>query len=94
MNKISFILRLHERLEGLPQEDIEERLMFYSEMIDDRMEDGLSEEDAVASVGSIDEIVTEIVAEFPITKLVKSKVKPKLIKHNKNNKPQNNSKTG
>lgn len=77
MNKLNFILQLQDRLEGLPRVDLEERLMFYSEMIDDRMEEGLSEEDAVASVGSIDEIVTEIVAEYPITKLVKSKVKPR-----------------
>ena len=48
MTKQAFLAALGERLVGLPQKDIEERLTFYSEMIDDRMEEGLSEEEAVA----------------------------------------------
>ena len=77
MNKQIFLSELRTRLSGLPQEDIEERLGFYEEMIDDRMEDGCSEEEAVAGVGSIDEIVSQILADYPLSKLVKEKVKPK-----------------
>lgn len=55
MNKQAFLDSLRKNLSGLPQEDIEERVMFYSEMIDDRIEEGLSEEEAVSAVGSIDE---------------------------------------
>ncbi|MBO4326144.1 MAG: DUF1700 domain-containing protein [Clostridia bacterium] len=76
MNKLDFLNALQDALSGLPQEDINERLMFYSEMIDDRMEEGLSEEEAVAGVGSIDDIVSQTVADVPITKLVKERVKP------------------
>ena len=47
MNKEEFLSELRTKLSGLPQEDIEERISFYSEMIDDRMEDGISEEEAV-----------------------------------------------
>lgn len=47
MNKQEFLVKLRKGLSGLPKEDIEERLTFYSEMIDDRMEEGLSEEEAV-----------------------------------------------
>ncbi len=43
MNKQAFLTQLRKGLSGLPQEDIEERLAFYSEMIDDRIEEGLSE---------------------------------------------------
>ena len=46
MNKQEFLNQLRSGLNGLPHEEIEERVMFYSEMIDDRVEEGLSEEDA------------------------------------------------
>lgn len=59
MRKQAFLAELRKRLAGLPQEDIEERLSFYNEMIDDRMEEGLSEEAAVSAVGSVEEIVAD-----------------------------------
>ncbi len=77
MNREVFFGELRQRLSGLPKEDIEERLTFYSEMIDDRIEDGMEEEDAVASVGNVDDIVAQIMSEIPLTKLVREKVKPK-----------------
>ena len=77
MNKQEFLERLRRGLRGLPQGDIEERLNFYAEMIDDRMEEGLSEAEAVAEIGGVDEVVSQILAETPLTKLVKEKIKPK-----------------
>lgn len=77
MTKIQFLLALSDKLSGLPKADVEERLTFYSEMIEDRMEEGLSEEEAVAAVGSIDEIAEQIVGEMPLAKLVKEKITPK-----------------
>ena len=38
MTKQKFLARLREGLRGLPEADIEERLTFYGEMLDDRME--------------------------------------------------------
>lgn len=77
MTKKEFISALRARLCGLPTEEIEERLAFYGEMIDDRCEDGLSEEDAVAAIGSLDEVVFEIIEEVPLGKIIKEKIKPK-----------------
>ncbi|HBB19073.1 MAG TPA: hypothetical protein DCZ62_01395, partial [Ruminococcus sp.] len=77
MNREKFISELREKLYGLSQSDIDERVEFYSEMINDRMEDGLSEEEAVAEIGSVDGIVEQIMGEIPITALVREKVKPK-----------------
>ncbi len=77
MNKQEFLSQLEGRLSGLPKEDISERLLFYSEMIDDRIEEGLSEEEAISEVGSIDEIVSETVSNTPLSKIVKENVKPK-----------------
>ena len=51
MNKQEFIVALCDRLVGLPEQEVEDRIGFYCEMIDDRIEDGLSEEDAVAAIG-------------------------------------------
>lgn len=77
MTKIQFLLALSNQLSGLPKEDVEERLTFYSEMIEDRMEEGLSEEEAVAAVGFVEEIAAQIIGEVPLPKLVKEKVTTK-----------------
>ena len=63
MTKLKFLLELEKKLSVLPQEDIEERLTFYSEIIEDRVEEGISEEDAVAQIGNIEEIAAQILAE-------------------------------
>ena len=80
MHKQEFLDRLQAGLAGLPQADIEERLNFYHEMIADAMEEGLSEEEAVASVGSVGQIVNQIVAEIPLGRLAKEKMKSKRLK--------------
>ena len=75
MNKNEFLTLLRRRLSALPGEDIEKSLEYYREMIDDRIEDGLSEEEAVAAVGSIDDIVSQIMAASSLQ--VKAPAAPK-----------------
>ena len=65
MTKLEFLDKLQAGLLGLTESDAQERLNFYSEMIDDRMEEGLSEEQAVAQVGDVQVIVANILAEIP-----------------------------
>lgn len=77
MNKQDFTAALREKLSGLAPTDIDERLSFYMEMIDDRMEEGMTEEEAVAACGTPDEIASQILSETPILKLVADKIKPK-----------------
>lgn len=77
MTKLEFIFALKEKLSGLPEEEVDDRLVFYSEMIDDRIEEGLSEEEAVSDIGNIDDIAAQILADTPLLKIVKHKVKPK-----------------
>ncbi len=60
MTKKEFLAELRTALSNIPEKDIDDRIGFYSEMIDDRMEEGLSEEDAVLGVGSIEQIVSQI----------------------------------
>jgi len=77
MTKTEFVLELSGRLDFLPQEEALERIDFYLEIIEDRMDQGLSEEDAVREAGSIDEIVSQILEETPLSRLVSKKLKPK-----------------
>lgn len=77
MSKQEFLAQLRKGLSGLPQDDIEERLTFYSEMIEDRIEEGLSEEEAISAAGSIDEIVAQVVADIPLAKIARERIKAK-----------------
>lgn len=77
MNKNEFLATLRERLNGLPEEDIIKSIDFYGEMLDDRIEDGMSEEEAVSDLGNIEEIISQILSAVSLPKLVKEKVKPK-----------------
>lgn len=77
MSKQEFLEQLKNKLNGLPESEINEHLSFYSEMIDDRIEEGFTEEEAVLQIGSIDEIVSQILSDIPLSDLIKEKVKPK-----------------
>ena len=76
MNKQEFLAQLRKRLSGLSQSDIEDRLAFYSEVIDDRMEEGISEEKAVGENGTLDEIVSQILAENSSVQSKKIRLNP------------------
>ena len=77
MKKQEFFEALKKRLSGVPNEELEERFGFLSEMIDDRIEEGTPEEEAVAALGSVDKVASQIVADIPLATLVKEKVRPK-----------------
>ena len=77
MTKKEFLSSLESKLQGLPKEDINNRLDFYSEMIDDRIEEGKTEDQAIEEIGSVDEVVEQIAEETPLLKLVKERIKPK-----------------
>ena len=72
MNKREFINLLSEKLSYLPKNELEERIIFYCEMINDKMDDGLSEEEAINEIGPIDDIVKEISSDNIGTKEAKA----------------------
>lgn len=74
MLKSEFLKQLENRLVGIPKEDLNRTIDYYNEIISDKQEDGMSEEEAIDSLGSIDEIVKDILNEIPIKKLVKEKL--------------------
>ena len=71
MRKEEFLTELRKGISKLPQAEIDERLEFYSEMIDDLVEEGISENDAIEQIGSVDEIISKIVADIPHDKMKK-----------------------
>lgn len=77
MTRSLFITMLKKRLVGLPKEDAGRWCAFYDEAIADRVEEGLTEEEAIAALGTQDEIAEQILAETPLSRIVKEKIKPK-----------------
>lgn len=77
MTKIEFLNAIRKKLSILPKEEVDDRINFYSEMIDDKIEDGLSEKDAISDIGSVDDVVESILAETPVVKLAKQRLKSK-----------------
>jgi len=80
MTKAEFLSLLSEGLSGrMTDREINEHINFYKEAIDDRIEDGISEEDAVLDMGDIDRIIADIAGE-PVKAKEKEKKKKKKLK--------------
>ena len=62
MRKTEFLALLRQKLRQLPPKDVEETLEYYNEMIDDYVESGCSPDEAVAKMGSVDNIAAQILA--------------------------------
>ena len=77
MRKQDFIDILEVKLSGIPKSDLDDRIVFYSELIDDYIENGLTEDEAVLKIGNVDDIVNEILQDTSLFKLAKEKFKPK-----------------
>lgn len=65
MNKTEFIDELYHLLNSLSKAERLQHLDYYEEMIADQMEDGLTEEEAVAALGSPADIAAQILGELP-----------------------------
>ena len=74
MKKNEFLRELRIRLSDLPAADLRKSLDYYSEMIDDRMEDGLSEEEAVKKIGTPAMAAAQIMQELPMITLARARV--------------------
>lgn len=77
MLKQEFLTALSQGLSQLPQEEIQNHLEYYEEMIADRMEDGMTEEAAVEALGDPWQAARQILEETPLHTLVKTRIQPK-----------------
>lgn len=76
MTKKEFLAALKIKLRAIPRAELRERLGFYSEIIDDKMEEGLTEGEAIAEIGNIDDVAEQILAEARVEEPVKKVRKP------------------
>ena len=60
VNKMQFLQSVREQTAGMPLTEINRLLEYYSEMIDEAMEEGMSEEEATAHLGTWEEICAQI----------------------------------
>lgn len=65
MTRDEFLAQLGELLSCLPENQAQDARRFYDEAIADRMEDGMSEEEAVAAVGTPEEAAAAALEELP-----------------------------
>ena len=72
MNKKDFLDEVRTRLAGLSESDIQNALDFYVEAIDDHIEDGLTEDQAVSAVGTPEEVAEKILMDTPLPTLIKT----------------------
>ena len=71
MKKQDFTKWLRYKLYDLPTEELERILQYYSDAIADRMEDGMTEEEAVAALGTREEILAACRMGLPTQTAVK-----------------------
>ena len=65
MTRDEFLDRLGELLACLPADQVEETRQFYAEAIADRMEDGMSEQEAVAAIGAPGAVAEAVLDDLP-----------------------------
>lgn len=65
MTKSEYLQHLRDLLACLPAEQVEESVAFYAEAIDDRIEDGMTEADAVAAMGAPSSVAETILDDLP-----------------------------
>lgn len=76
MKKEEFLQQLRAALERthVPQHEIAESIDYYREAIDDHIEEGMSEDEAVAGLGAMDQIVAQVGEAIPPVPRVLSKL--------------------
>lgn len=77
MSKADFLRLLERALTQLSEEERQKNLEYYSELLDDMMEEGMTEAEATAKLGSPNQIAQSILQEMPLGKLVTTRMKPK-----------------
>ena len=75
MNKVKFLKILNKKLARLPEDERKGRLEFYEEIINDKIDEGLSEQEAIAEIGNTDDIVKDILEESKHEPYIKLKGK-------------------
>ena len=66
MKKEEFLKKLRKRLDILEEQEVEDILSEYVEYIDEKIENGSTEEEAVASFGNVNELAEELLKAYKV----------------------------
>ncbi|HPG92770.1 MAG TPA: DUF1700 domain-containing protein [Clostridia bacterium] len=72
MNKQEFMTFLTKKLHRFDYKNIQDAVSYYDEIIDDKVREGMSEEEAVASLGNLNDIVAETASEMVADNKIKN----------------------
>jgi len=86
MKKKDFLDKLRDEIRNLPYDEVEKTIAYYDEIISDRMEDGSSEDEAVASCGTPENIARDLLANQPFSTIIKHRVEDYKKKKTSDNK--------
>ena len=75
MKKEAFLRALGGHREGMSADEKARALEFCAESIDDRVEDGMDEEDAVAALGDVEGVARGLLADRPLGAVVRERVR-------------------
>ncbi len=64
MKKITFLKNLRKKLESLDPNEVDDIIKEYKSYIEEKMESGMKEEDAVSSFGEVDELANELLKTY------------------------------
>ena len=68
---------------ALPDDEQRKTIMYYSEMIDDRIEDGMTEEEAVAALGPMGAIIGDIISDMSVVTAIQTRINSEKKKKNR-----------
>lgn len=76
MKKNELFREIKSKTKHLPKQERREMLAYYNEMISERMEDGMTEEDAVAALGTVEELVSSSAFEKSVSLARRASLRP------------------
>lgn len=77
MTKREFLQALRRGLSQLPPDELQKQLAYYEELLNDMIEDGMTEQEATSKLGDPIALSMKILQDQPLNRLVKNKVRPK-----------------
>ena len=66
MKKREFLAKLRKKLSVLEESEVDDIIKEYGGYIDEKIESGVAEEEAVSSFGSIDELSAELLSAYKV----------------------------
>ncbi|NLD26673.1 MAG: DUF1700 domain-containing protein [Acholeplasmataceae bacterium] len=76
MRKNEFLATLQAKLKNFNHSEVRKITEYYTELIDDKMENGMSEAEAVASLGDINSIINQVTADLIMERSNDQKTNP------------------